>query len=302
MNPVFSRFPFFLEESEGRYRAIVDDQPDLVCRRAPDLTLIYINKAYCDAARRSADDLLGKRLFPFTLTSLSLETEAVYQQITLENPIIEFETKDVTSNGLNRWLQWYVRGHFSAHGELLEYNAIGRDITQLKRCEEQNRLYLQSVEYIVHERTHALQESNQKLAEQLMVSEKKAAFLSEQELWYRAVFNNIAELTLLFEQDEEGEADRIIEANIRACQVLQYNHDELVLMVSSDIITEKHNTKYQKSYVKQFTEDQIIRYQGIMMRKDGGEILVDISEQRFRMKGKSVVLMICRCMEEPKDL
>jgi len=289
----------FLEESEERYRAIVDDQLDLVCRRAPDLTLTYVNKAYCEAARRTADDLLEKKLFPFVLTNLSNETESIYRQITIDNPIIEFTTKDISSNGQTRWLQWNLRGFFSSYGEISEYHAIGRDITPLKRCEEQIRIYQQSIEYLVQERTRELQESNKRLLEELMIWEKKEGSLLERELWFKSIFNNITEPCLLFEQSEHGEPSRIIEANKSACHVLQYYHDELLSMVSTDITTEEHWHEYLECYAKQFAEDQVIRYPGVGKRKDGKNLHLEISAQRFRVGKKPLVLMICRCPEEP---
>ena len=289
----------FLEESEGRYRAIVDDQLDLVCRRAPDLTLTYVNKAYCEAARRTSDDLLEKKLFPFVLTNLSNETESIYRQITINNPIIEFNTKDISSNGQSRWLQWNLRGFFSPHGEILEYHAIGRDITPLKQCEEQIRIYQQSIEYLVQERTRELQESNQRLIEELMIWEKKEGRLLEREMWFKSIFNNITEPCLLFEQSEHGEPSRIIEANKSACHILQYSHDELLSMVSTDITTEEHWYEYLQCYAKQFAEDQVIRYHGEGKRKDGKKLQVEVSAQRFRLRKKPLVLMICRSPEEP---
>jgi len=292
------KLSIFLEESEGRYRAIVDDQLDLVCRRAPDLTLSYVNKAYCDAARRSIDDLLDNRLFPFVLTNLSNETKSVYRQITEDNPNIEFETKDVSSNGQVRWLQWKLRGFFSSQGEILEYHAIGRDITSLKRCEEQIRIFQQSLEYLVQERTHELQESNQKLVEQLMIQEKKEISLKERELLLKSIFNNITDPCLLFEQNDNGEPSRIIEANNSACHVLQYSHEELLSMVSTDITTENYWNEYLNSYANLLAENKHIRYSGVGKRKDGKIFHIEISAQRFKIRKKSVVLMIGKCPKE----
>ena len=181
----------------------------------------------------------------------------------------------------------------------MEYHAIGRDITPLKRCEEQIRIYQQSIEYLVQERTRELQESNQRLIEELMIWEKKEGRLLEREMWFKSIFNNITEPCLLFEQSEHGEPSRIIEANKSACHILQYSHDELLSMVSTDITTEEHWYEYLQCYAKQFAEDQVIRYHGVGKRKDGKKLQVEVSAQRFRLRKKPLVLMICRSPEEP---
>jgi PAS domain-containing protein len=36
-----------LRQSEARYRAIVEDQTELICRFKPDGTLTFVNDAYC---------------------------------------------------------------------------------------------------------------------------------------------------------------------------------------------------------------------------------------------------------------
>jgi len=36
-----------LEISEAQYRAIVEDQTELICRSHPDGRIIFVNEAYC---------------------------------------------------------------------------------------------------------------------------------------------------------------------------------------------------------------------------------------------------------------
>lgn len=283
-----------LQESEGRYRAIIDDQLDLVCRRRPDLSLSYVNRAYCDAARRSSADLLEKQLFPFVLSHNSLETRSVYRQITPERPLIETETRDVSQNGQVNWLQWIVRGIFSPEGGIIEYQAIGRDITPLKRCEEQIRVFQRSLEFLVQDRTKELQDANQKLIEELIKREKNEILLIERELWFKALFNNISEPCILFEQTEGRRPGRIIEANESACLALQYSKEELLSMNSADITSEEHWNEYVQNYYQKLAENQILTYPGEGRRKDGQIFPVEISSHRFTLQKNPVVLIICR--------
>src|SRR4029077_704106 len=48
-----------LRESEARYRAVVDDQIELVCRYLPDTTITFVNRAFADFYGRSRDELIG---------------------------------------------------------------------------------------------------------------------------------------------------------------------------------------------------------------------------------------------------
>ena len=51
-----------LRESEARYRAIVDDQTELVCRYLPDASLTFTNRAFAEFFGSTSDDLAGAKL------------------------------------------------------------------------------------------------------------------------------------------------------------------------------------------------------------------------------------------------
>src|SRR4029453_16831119 len=50
-----------LRQSEQRYRSVVEQQSDLVCRYLPDTTLTFVNEAYCRFFGRKREDLIGRR-------------------------------------------------------------------------------------------------------------------------------------------------------------------------------------------------------------------------------------------------
>src|SRR5205085_51591 len=48
-----------MAENEKRFRAIVEDQTDLICRFKPDGLLTFVNEAYCRFHRKGRAQLLG---------------------------------------------------------------------------------------------------------------------------------------------------------------------------------------------------------------------------------------------------
>ncbi len=50
-----------LLKSEERYRAIVEDQTELICRFLPDGTLTFANSAYCRYFSKNIEDLIGHK-------------------------------------------------------------------------------------------------------------------------------------------------------------------------------------------------------------------------------------------------
>src|SRR4029079_2446811 len=50
-----------LRASEARYREVVESQAEMICRYLPEtLTLTFVNEAYCRAAGKTREELLGR--------------------------------------------------------------------------------------------------------------------------------------------------------------------------------------------------------------------------------------------------
>ncbi|MCP4592642.1 MAG: PAS domain S-box protein [bacterium] len=128
-------------ESEGRYRAIAEDTPVLLCRFLPGGIVTYVNEAYCQYFEKARDELVGR-------TFLSLIPEAERETImaditalTVDSPAHSHEHQVVTPGGEVHWQRWTNRVLFDARGRPVEYQAVGEDITDRKLAEEELRRF-----------------------------------------------------------------------------------------------------------------------------------------------------------------
>jgi PAS domain S-box-containing protein len=128
-----------LEFSEARYRAVVEDQTELICRFLPDGTYTFVNDAYCRYFRRSREELLGSSFWIFIPPAGHRAAREFLESITPERPIATREHEVLAPDGEVRWQQWRDRGFFDGRGRLVEYQAVGRDITDRKRAEDKSR-------------------------------------------------------------------------------------------------------------------------------------------------------------------
>lgn len=122
-----------LRESEIRYRAIVEDQEELICRYLPiDGTLTFVNNAYCRYFDQSYEQLVGKS-FLSRLHDDDLEDAISYiQSLTQESPIGQHEHRTIMEDGDIRWQQWTDRAIIDEFGMVIEVQGVGRDITEQK--------------------------------------------------------------------------------------------------------------------------------------------------------------------------
>jgi PAS domain S-box-containing protein len=138
-----------LRRSEEQYRSVVEDQSDLICRFLADGTYTFVNAAHCRHLQRSAEELLGQKLWKFIPAHQRRGMEAFLATITRESPVASIEYERVGPGGESRWIEWIGRGFFDEQGRVIEFQAVGHDITDRKRAEEVIKQSEEQVRYFV---------------------------------------------------------------------------------------------------------------------------------------------------------
>ncbi|MEG5031577.1 PAS domain S-box protein [Microcoleus sp. AT3-D2] len=124
-----------MRQSEARYLAIVEDQTELICRYLPNGKITFVNQAYCRYFGVQPEDLLGK-CFMSLLPEADREIfQQQYTSVSPDNPIFTCEHQVILPSGEIRWQQWIDRAIFDESGQIVEYQAAGRDVTDRKQAE-----------------------------------------------------------------------------------------------------------------------------------------------------------------------
>lgn len=124
-----------LVQQEAQYRAVVDQQTELVCRYLPDTTLTFVNEGYCRFYQMAAEDLIGKSYMIVLQENIRDQVRASVQEY-LKNPDVRiYENIGRRHDGAQRWIQWVRSPIFNEQGDLVEVQSVGRDITDLKQTE-----------------------------------------------------------------------------------------------------------------------------------------------------------------------
>jgi diguanylate cyclase (GGDEF)-like protein/PAS domain S-box-containing protein len=128
-----------LRINEARFRAIVEDQTELICRFLPDTTLTFVNEAYCRYYGKKREELIGTSSTALITPEDRPVVIAHLATLTRENPSITFEHRGINAAGVITWEQWSNRAIFDETGQLVEFQAVGRDITDRKKVEDELR-------------------------------------------------------------------------------------------------------------------------------------------------------------------
>jgi PAS domain S-box-containing protein len=125
-----------LRESELRYRAVVEDQTEIIARNRPDGVLTFASDTYCRFFGRSREELIGSNWKPVIFSEdLPMVRKGLSQQ-SPEHPVVNIECRIYDGAGELRWMQFLVRGFFDAAGKLQEMQGVGRDITDRKSMQD----------------------------------------------------------------------------------------------------------------------------------------------------------------------
>lgn len=126
-----------LQESELRYRQVVEAQTDFILRSLPDTTITFANDALCQALGFAPSEVVGKKWSELADPD-DLEQNAFAQlaRLTPKNPRCFVENRDTRAGGQIGWTQWLNEGVFDDIGQLVEIQSVGRDITHLKQIEQ----------------------------------------------------------------------------------------------------------------------------------------------------------------------
>jgi diguanylate cyclase (GGDEF)-like protein/PAS domain S-box-containing protein len=144
-----------LRKSEERYRAIVEEQPELICRFLSDGTLTFVNDAYCRYFGKTREELLGRSFFQMIPDEYREKTKRHIAGLSRTNAVATREYRLVMPNGDIHWQHWTDRAIALKEGQpfsfgsieempeanrspIVEFQSVGRDITERRRSEQES--------------------------------------------------------------------------------------------------------------------------------------------------------------------
>ncbi len=129
-----SRINEELRASEARYRNVVESQTEFICRWRPDGIRTFVNEAYCRFLGKPASHLLGASVLPEVHPDDRRLVDEFYASLDPQRRTSSGETRHLTADGSVRWAQWTTLAFFDEHSRPVEFQSVGRDVTELKNA------------------------------------------------------------------------------------------------------------------------------------------------------------------------
>ncbi len=258
-----------LRESEERYRELTESISDVFFAMDKNLKYTYWNKASERLMGIPAKEAIGKSLYDLFPNVKGTEVEQFYLgTIGVQRP------QNLVSS--------YNTGGKSFVFEISAYptnNGLSifvKDITERREMEEKLRQYSEHLEDLVQKRTEELSES-----------EKRYSVLVEE-----------ANDGVIMSQDE-----RVIFANKKAAETLNYSRDKLVGLRIKEVVDEKYYPLVRERYHKRLKGIAApSTYEIVMKTKTGQSIPIELSSACIDYQSRPAILVVLRDIKERKQL
>jgi len=210
-----------LRQSEQRYRQVLEDQTEVVCRFRADGTFTFVNDVYCRTFGRTAEQLLGHRWHPVVVPEDLPQVEAKLATMSAQNPVVRIENRVLDGQGRVRWMEFVNRGFHDVDGTLREVQAVGRDVTDRREAEQAARELERSLREQERQLDHERQLLESQKLESLGVLAGGVAHDFNNLLTAILGHASLARMTLPAEHPVAGELALIETASLRAAELCQ---------------------------------------------------------------------------------
>jgi len=123
-----------LRSDAERYRAIVEDNIELICRFTPEGVLTFVNGAMCSYTNKVPSDLIGTSFYRLTTDTDMAHIQRAVKNLSSKNPNQVIEMRFRSFGNKQQWVRWSFHAITDGGGNIAEIQSIGYDITDRVRA------------------------------------------------------------------------------------------------------------------------------------------------------------------------
>jgi PAS domain S-box-containing protein len=132
-----------LQKTEKFFRAIVEDQSEMIVRWKPNGMLTFVNKAFSGTFGKPTEELVGTNFWLLIAEPYRGRLFERISSLTLNSSFSTDIYENLLPDGKMQWQEWSHHGFFDEHNNLIDIQSVGRDITESKRTEKIQQTFSQ---------------------------------------------------------------------------------------------------------------------------------------------------------------
>lgn len=125
-----------IANNEALYRAIVEDQTELISLADTQGRLTFVNAAYSRQYNKTTQELIGTSFYDYVPEAEREQVRAHIERLLVTREPLQDENRTIAANGELRWMAWTNRVICNDQDEVTGVHSVGRDITERKLAEQ----------------------------------------------------------------------------------------------------------------------------------------------------------------------
>jgi PAS domain S-box-containing protein len=245
-----------LQESEEKYRTLINQSSSIVIEWDPDGVVLYLNPYGLRFFGFAAEEIIGQKAVGKIIAQVDSSGVNLQQKLVdiqkAPDTFYSTENENLRKNGETVWVAWSNRGIYGPDGKLIKTISFGIDRTEQRAAEQRLHAQFQQLqqeivrreqaeeklrqphaqlEERVLERVKELTQSNERLTAEIAERKRTEMALAESEEQYRSLISAMNEGVTL-----QDETSAIIAFNQSAERILGLTADQLRGKTSFDPI------------------------------------------------------------------
>ncbi|MBW2303613.1 MAG: PAS domain S-box protein [Deltaproteobacteria bacterium] len=252
--------------------------------------ILLINEAMQKTLGYSHEEVAGKNyLKTFVPRSEWPFLKAVFRDLRGAGTTVN-EGKMVTKDGRELIVEWHSRHILKEDGRLDYFLAIGVDVTERKRAEEELRRHRDHLEELVRERTDSLTKTNERLQREIAERKQAEEALKKSETMQRAIFDQTLQFTGVLKLD-----GTVLKVNKTAMDFIGARELEITGMPFWETPwweqSEKERERLKRA-VGLAAKGELVRFETTHAAADGRQMDIDFSLKPVRDDTGKILLLI----------
>ena len=129
-----------LRQSESRYRTVVESQSEFIVRWKPNGERTFANEAYCRYFGIEPEQAFSTSFMPLIHEEDRAAAEEKISRLLSGTVSVETDIhRVIKADGSIGWQEWTDHAIYDRNGKLVEFQSVGRDITERKQVEDAER-------------------------------------------------------------------------------------------------------------------------------------------------------------------